>query len=848
MLISGDGGAAEYHENKIVTSTGEERIIAWHNNLLRNEKNEIVGTLSAGEDITARKVAEEIVKTDKLRQNILITLSQQSDLSIKYIMDYALDAAQVLLRSTLGYLYYYDEEKRIFTLYEGDDEETRNVPEGRKPIVYECESDGTLEKVAARRRPVVIEHCSTDCNSKECLSEGFIKLRRSLNVPVFEEDRIVAVIGVANKEKPYDENDVRNLQLLIDGIWKIRKRIEMEEQIRRLNEELDRKVEDRTRELIQVHEELTRFFTLTLDLLCIVSIDGYFIRCNKAWESTLGYPADYLEGRRFLDFVHPEDVGETVSRFSQLKKGMDVIDFVNRCRCSDSTYRWIEWRFNSVGDMVYAAARDITEKKRYEEALIRAKEEADLASRAKSRFIATISHEIRTPLNAVIGYSELLSTMSIGNKEHSYIESIMLAGRSLLRLINDILDLSKIEAGMMTFRYSAVDIIAILKEIQQIFSFTLLEKRLSFSIDAEEPIPEYLVLDEARIRQILLNLVGNAVKFTEKGYVKVIVKCSQATTGLSKVNLDIIVEDSGIGIPEEEKNRIFEAFRQQSELPSRYGGTGLGLSISKKLLEMMNGSITVESTVGKGSRFIVHLPDVAIASIAPSKEGEANTTEDQSFSKKLVLVVDDIPSNRDMIAALLSEAGLEVIVAQNGEAAVNLAKERKPSCIIMDILMPGLDGVSAAKIIRRTCETKNIPIIALTTVPQPDIISKNDIGNFVGILSKPVTSRDLFRELKKHLSLKDKNSMKYSTCDFFDSDISGNNEALLPEYKKMAQDLMGAVKMEDIRKYAQKLIDLGADTGIPRFKSIGKKLAESADHFDIVGVRNILRQLGGLSG
>jgi CheY-like chemotaxis protein len=270
----------------------------------------------------------------------------------------------------------------------------------------------------------------------------------------------------------------------------------------------------------------------------------------------------------------------------------------------------------------------------------------------------------------------------------------------------------------------------------------------------------------------------------------------------------------------------------------------LGLSISKKLLEMMNGSISVESAVNKGSRFIIHLPEIAIASIAPRSEGEADPAEEHAFSPSTVLVVDDIPSNRDMIAALLADAGLDVLVAQNGQVAVDLAREKRPACVIMDVLMPVLDGVSAAKIIKQTPETGSIPIIALTTVPQAEVVNEEELKFFAGRLNKPVTSHDLFEELKKHLTLitpthrppDDQKSGK---------GISFQSPELPSEYHQKALELLGAVRMEDIRNYAQRLVDFGKTNHLPAFRRIGKRLAEHADHFDIAGVRRILRRIAG---
>lgn len=846
MLISDNSEGVEYHENTIVTAEGKRRVIAWHNSLLHDEDGSVIGTLSAGEDITGRKQAEEVVKTEKLRQSMLLTLSQLPDLSTENAMDYALDTALVLTKSAIGYLYFYSEEKKLFTLYSWSNEAMKRCHVVEKQTVYELEKTGLWGEAVRQRKPIITNDYAAENSCKKGIPEGHVELIRHVNLPVFDDGEIVAVIGMANKEMPYNDDDVRHLQLLMDGVWKIKKRIEMEEEIRLLNEDLELKVEQRTGEVKQAHEELSRFFSLTPDLLCITGIDGRFIRCNRAWESTLGIALEDLEGRNLIEFVHDEDREATTEAIGSLDAGEgDVINIVNRFRCHDGTCKWIEWRLNSADNLIYAAARDITEKKKYESALIRAKDEADQANLAKSHFLANISHEIRTPLNAVIGYSELLTKMSIGKKEQGYIESISLAGRNLLRLINDILDLSKIEADMITIRYGAVDLAVVISEIEQIFSFKLLEKNLEFFTEIDTKLPRFLVLDEARIRQVLLNLVGNAVKFTECGFVKIVVECDTSSTGLSKTDLIITVEDSGIGIPEREHEAIFEAFHQQTDQSTRFGGTGLGLSISRKLLEMMNGSISVESRSGKGSRFIVRLHDIDVASIAPAESPEEwiDGSNGNIFLPNTVMVVDDIPSNRDMIATLLGETGLTVLVAQNGEVAVELAREKKPACIIMDVLMPVLDGVSAAKMLKRNPETAWIPIVALTTIPQCGSVAEVDMECFAGRLGKPVSRYDLLDELKRHLP--------FNGTASDDSAAGESNEYACEfpgEFYSKAQELLGAVKMDDIRVFAQQVAGFGDENHLPAVTKLGKILADHAEHFNIIGVRGILRKMVNSTG
>ncbi|MCP4110965.1 MAG: response regulator [Desulfobacteraceae bacterium] len=312
---------------------------------------------------------------------------------------------------------------------------------------------------------------------------------------------------------------------------------------------------------------------------------------------------------------------------------------------------------------------------------------ADAANRAKSEFLANMSHELRTPLNAVTGFCELLSSLVSDKKQKSYLNAIKTAGKSLLTLITDILDLSEIEAGMMEIHLEPVNPQIIFNEIEHIFRLKITDKNLQFITEIDKELPTALILDETRLRQILLNLVGNAVKFTEQGHIRLSVKKIYKTGDKSSIDLIISVEDTGIGIPEQDQATIFESFKQQyGHDAKKFGGTGLGLSISKRLTEIMNGRISVRSTVGVGSAFEITLRDVNISSAEIS--AIACDIENTSFEKAKVLVVDDIESNRDMLNEVLVMVNLEVLTAENGQEAVLLAREYQPDIILMDIRMP----------------------------------------------------------------------------------------------------------------------------------------------------------------
>jgi PAS domain S-box-containing protein len=490
---------------------------------------------------------------------------------------------------------------------------------------------------------------------------------------------------------------------------------------------------------------------------------------------------------------------------------------------------------------------DITMEKEIQNELRNAIETADRANRGKSEFIANMSHEIRTPLNAVIGFSELLETISQDNKQKQYVNSIITAGKSLLRIINDILDMSKIEAGMMKVRNEPMQLSPVFEEIRQIFTQRLEEKGLKLILELDPELPETLYLDEIRLRQVLLNLVGNAVKFTDTGFVKISAKpVNVDETNRNSVDVEIKIIDTGIGIPDDEQKVIFEPFRQRAgQNTAKYGGTGLGLSISKKMTELMNGELAVESVPGNGATFTLTL--IGVKTIHEEKKVRkvvsSETYHSYSFVKSSVLIADDIESNRLMLKEHLVNAGLEVFEVENGEVALVEAVERKPQIIIMDIRMPKLSGIEAMKRLRNLDEFKNTPIIALSASNYLDEIDKNEPDTFTEYISKPVDVDKLMSVLERYIPKQTKQTkiVKRNSKEKF-SIAPELKEVFRKEFEQKIENFSGAIKMQRMRALIGELHLFSNEYESKEIDLIAVKLEKAVEAYDIEKIKSLLKK------
>ncbi|MHB0957876.1 MAG: hybrid sensor histidine kinase/response regulator [Pirellulaceae bacterium] len=580
-----------------------------------------------------RHRVEQGLRLDESRLEALLQLNQMTDAPLKLITDFALEEAVRLTQSEIGYLAFLNEDESVLTMHSWSKSAMAECQIIEKPIVYAVESTGLWGEAVRQRRPVITNDYPAPSPWKKGYPVGHVHVTRHMNAPVFEGGRIVVLAGVGNKEQPYDESDVRQLTLLMQGMWRLLHRKQAEEALQTAHDQLEVRVAERTAELL------------------------------------------------------------------------------------------------------------------------RARDAAEAASRAKSTFLANMSHEIRTPLNAVIGMTELVLKSDLAAQQREYLTTVRDSGEALLSIINDVLDFSKIEAGKLRLDPSPFDLRESLGDTLKSFALRAHQKGLELISFVHADVPRRVVGDYSRLRQVIVNLVGNALKFTEQG--EIALEVWREVHSSSEVVLHLTVSDTGIGIAADKQAAVFEMFEQaDGSTTRRYGGTGLGLAIASRLLQLMDGRIWVESEAGRGSRFHVTVK-LGLAAEEPAKPVSPEPVELHGLR---VLVVDDNATNRRILEEVLLSWQMVPRTAPSGAEALKLLHAAQAAgepfgLVLSDVHMPHMDGLTLAEQIRQDPDARHTVIIMLTSGDRPeDLVACEKLGIGAHLL-KPFKQSELLDAIQLALGL-----------------------------------------------------------------------------------------------
>ena len=451
----------------------------------------------------------------------------------------------------------------------------------------------------------------------------------------------------------------------------------------------------------RLDDDLSTFFDVSLDMLCIRDMAGCFVRVSPSWTTVLGWRAEELIGKPLLPLIHPDDVPATADLMQAINDDGSIVGFVNRYRHRDGRYRQLEWRARLCGDQVFAVARDVTDRLAAEAEMKAAHAAAEAANQAKTDFLANMSHEIRTPLNGVIGVVAALAQTHLSADQREVVGLIETSGLTLERLVSDILDLSKIEAGGMEIETAPFDLEGALEGVLQINRLKAQGKGLAFEADFDEAARGEFLGDAVRLKQVVGNLLSNAVKFTDQGGVRLRVGVHEGTPAC----VTIEVRDTGVGFDAVAGAALFQRFSQaDTTITRRFGGTGLGLSICKAIVELMGGEISASSEPGRGSLFRASFPLPRVRSLADHDAAPASDAQAPEALARVdalrVLLAEDHPINQKVVQLILAPLGAEITIAEDGAQALAAFRIGVFDLVLMDMQMPVMDGLTATMAIR----------------------------------------------------------------------------------------------------------------------------------------------------
>ena len=506
------------------------------------------------------------------------------------------------------------------------------------------------------------------------------------------------------------------------------------------------------------NEELQNYALVvknSADIIC--SVDAQTLRIktiNPTVEKILGFKSEELIGKSIIDTAIESDRTKFRKKLGQIiKDNLNLSIFEFQFETFEKQLVWIECRSSYRNKTIFINMSDVSPQKSYMEQLLKSKEAAEQGKKVKETFLANMSHELRTPVNGIVGITQLLRKTPLNDQQNGLVELLETSSQSLLGVINDILDISKIEAGKLSITRSDNNLNETVNSVYKLLKFKADEKLVELILDIEPNVPKYLSFDALRLNQILMNLLSNAIKFTDRGYVKL--KVSVLEEVKDKVKIKFSVEDTGIGIANNRLDKIFESFEQaEDDTANKYGGTGLGLAIVRKLAELKGGEVTFSSQVGKGSVF--NFTNWYTVSKKPKQNITPQPKEKLGrFENVNVLVAEDNLINQFVLSKMLTDWGVNVQVVDNGRKLVDKLRQEDFDLILMDTHMPEMNGYQASKMIRFEMDEpkRSIPIISLSAAASDIEQGEAIAAGMDDVLSKPFQPHELHEKMERLLGI-----------------------------------------------------------------------------------------------
>lgn len=679
-------------------------------------------------DLSERDIALEEVKQNEARLRSLVNILQSSSINIEDYLDQSLEEAIKLTGSKIGYIYTYDENKQQFRINSWSKNVMDNCAIVDPQSCYELDTTGIWGEAVRQRKPIILNDFIVENPLKKGFPEGHVPIKNFLTIPIIIDDKIGAVLGVANKDSDYQESDVLQLTLLMNSTWKV----------------IEKKKNEHEIQILSTATEQSPVSVIITDT------NGAIQFVNEKFISSTRYTGEELQGRILRvfrpDFKSQEEYENIRSKWKlgEPYKG----ELKNIKDNGDMYWEWVNISpirdKNGIITNFVILSEDITSRKKMEVDLIAAKEKAEENDRLKTAFLNNLSHEIRTPLNAVVGYSQLLNTEDAdSDKIKKYSEIILQGSNQLLSIMENIITMAVIETGQLKINKTKCNLNRILNSVYNQLKYKADNKNIKFQSSALFSLYESEVtIDETKVIQILTNLVENAIKYTDSGFVKF--GCS-----VSASDVLFFVEDTGRGIPENMKDIVFERFRQGADQPGNIQeGLGLGLSISKSYVQLMGGELRLESKENHGSKFTFSIPYKAAMSGSASKKQSSSALN--LLIHKTILVVDDVEINYYLVSELLHGQNLSVVYASSGADAIEQVTNNPDiDLVLMDIKMPGMDGYTATMEIKK--RRPDLPVIAQTAYALAGDRQKSIENGCDDYISKPLSQESLIGILKRFL-------------------------------------------------------------------------------------------------